>query len=326
MTAAEQQAKANNRKELFGCADIEEMFAFGDKAASIGEEKTSRRRYRCCHFLWAQEAIDPESTLGFACTITTMLLVLYSAFLIPARMGFDSEKDAGPMSKAIDLFAEFWFVWDIVINFHLGYEDTDTGQMVLDLLQIRAVYFKSWFLCDAVSSVPFQTLSEIMPSLKSLKPIKVLRLLKLFRLVKLLRLKVLEDLEDSGHLSPTTIRLSKITFTFVFLVHIVACTYWFVATQTCVLCDDENNQAGDAANSHWLDCSDSHSSVGRPTFGSPEFCPAVYKMMRPDSSEAMSDAVPGYVSPLTDKYTFGFYWAIMAMLGESRFQVSKWNN
>jgi hypothetical protein len=37
-----------------------------------------------------------------------MLLVLYSAFLIPARLGFESEDNAGPISKFLDLFSEWW--------------------------------------------------------------------------------------------------------------------------------------------------------------------------------------------------------------------------
>jgi hypothetical protein len=245
-----------------GEEDQEEEDAWDDKGSG---------QYRYFHFLRAQEAIEPNSSLGFGCTITTMMLVLYSAFLIPARLGFESENDAGPMSKFLDIFSEWWFVWDIVVNLHMGYEDSDTGQLVLDLKTIRRVYYRSWFPIDASSSVPFETLSQMVPAVSSLSAIKILRLCKLFRLVKLLKLKALEDMEDNGTLSPTTIRLSKITFTFVFLVHVVACCYWHVVLTTCVFCD-KAVMAPNSPQAYWADCTETgHHNMA--TFATPDFCP-----------------------------------------------------
>ena len=44
---------------------------------------------------------------------------------------------------------------------------------------------------------------------------------KLFRLVKLLKLKVLEDLENSGHVSPSLIRVGKLFFTFILVAGLI---------------------------------------------------------------------------------------------------------
>jgi hypothetical protein len=55
-----------------------------------------------------------------------------------------TRQDAGPITKLLDFVSEIWFVWDIVINHYMGFEDPETGQLILDLKRIREVYHKSW--------------------------------------------------------------------------------------------------------------------------------------------------------------------------------------
>jgi Ca2+-binding EF-hand superfamily protein len=267
----------------------------------------SQNKYSFLHFLRAGEAIDPESTWGFYCTITTMLLVLYSAFLIPARLGFNSEKDAGPLTTLLDFVSEVWFIFDIVVNFHMGFEDPLTGQMVMDLPRIRQIYKRSWMPIDCISSVPVKSLTLLLPALTSLSSLKMLRLAKLFRLVKLLKLKALEDMEDSGTLSPSTIRLAKIAFTFIFLVHAVACCYWLAVTTTCVFCEESTFGEYNA------DCKETL-HFGAASFTTPGFCPNVYKTTALGSKLI---EFSGHTASLSDRYIFAFYWAIMAMLGDN---------
>jgi hypothetical protein len=277
-----------------------------DDSAS-DQNEPEKKKYTCLHFLRAGEAIDPESSFGFNCTITTMLLVLYSAFLIPARLGFDSEKDAGPLTTLLDFISEFWFIYDIVVNLYMGFEDPLTGQMVMDLHIIRHTYQRSWMPIDCLSSVPVKCLTLLLPALNSLSSLKMLRLCKLFRLVKLLKLKALEDLEDSGVLSPSTIRLSKIAFTFIFLVHGVACCYWLAVSTTCVFCEESTFSGYNA------DCKETL-HFGAASFTTPGFCPNVYKT---SSEGSRLIEFTGYTSSLTDRYIYAFYWAIMAMLGDN---------
>jgi CRP-like cAMP-binding protein len=328
-------ARANSMPNVADIGSIESLnvaFAFisdvstarkGEKGAvaQVGDWEgaqaadEAQKHYRYCHFLRAQEAIEPDSTLGFYCTITTMLLVLYSAFLIPARLGFRSENDAGPMSKFLDLFSEWWFVWDIVINLHLGFEDADTGQLILDLQTIRRVYTRSWLPIDAMSSIPFDSISVIMPALSQFSMMKMFRLCKLFRLIKLLKLKALEDLEDKGVISPTILRLSKISFVFGFLVHVVACAYWHVVLTTCKFCEASVYKAG-SPDAYWMDCSETE-HYGLASFATPAFCPSVYKVSAIDSPNSLIASVDGHIATLTEKYSAAFYWAVLAMLGDN---------
>jgi hypothetical protein len=141
--------------------------------------------------------------------------------------------------------------------------------------------------------------------------LKILRLCKLFRLVKLLKLKALEDPEDSGALSPTTIRLSKITF--IFLVHIVSCSYWQIVIQSCIFCEEKT---WSGPTSYAASCVNAQ-EFGQAQFTTPDFCPGVYRLYGKDRPEHISDAIVGFEASLSDKYIFAFYWAILAMLGDN---------
>jgi hypothetical protein len=168
--------------------------------------------------------IHPESAIGFNWTLVTMLLVLWSAVVIPERIAFESK--AGFWMHKFDLFMEVWFLADIFVNFHTGYLDKDTDQMIMDPAKIRRNYSRGWFLVDAPSSFPAGLFTMVSPDAENMSFLRVIRMAKMFRLVKLLNIKALQDLEDSGKINPATIRLAKLAFEFLIAVHFIACGYW----------------------------------------------------------------------------------------------------
>jgi hypothetical protein len=68
---------------------------------------------------------EPESTFAVRWTLITMMWILQSALVIPARLGFDSKPSA--LTSMLDYASELWFLVDIWMNFHIGYLDSDTG-------------------------------------------------------------------------------------------------------------------------------------------------------------------------------------------------------
>ncbi len=245
------------------------------------------------------DPIHPESKFGFRCTFVTMLLVLYSAFLIPARLGFESEESAGPITTALDFISEFWFIFDIYISFRLGYEDPDTLDLVMDLVMIRKTYLRGWFGLDFISSLPIRTVTVFAPRVRSFGFLKVFRLCKLFRLVKLLKLKVLEDLENSGHVSPSLIRVGKLFFTFILLMHMVACGYWVIVRSTCHVCEPSSwNDISSKAH-----CGTNYTRTIQPAFTTPFWCPDVWRVRGFTDYTSSEDE-----ATLTDAYMFSFYW------------------
>jgi Ca2+-binding EF-hand superfamily protein/CRP-like cAMP-binding protein len=257
-------------------------------------------------YAWLHRPMDPDSPAGFRCTFFTMLFVLYSAFLIPARLGFESDEHAGIISNFLDYASELWFVIDIFVSFRLGYVDSDTQELVMDFPTIRTNYLRGWFALDSISSLPVKTATLMYPNMANFGFLKVFRMCKLFRLVKLLKLKALEDLEDSGAVSPSMIRLAKIVFTFCFLMHITASMFWIIVRQTCHLCTDESEVLYDSQ------CETKYERGPKPGFTSPDFCPAVWRLRG-------YEAETGQPSPptISDSYYISFYWSILAMLGDN---------
>jgi CRP-like cAMP-binding protein len=249
-----------------------------------------------CRVVTHTEIVHPESPTAFWTNLITAMLLVYSAFLIPARLGFNSEAQAGFVTHSLDYICELWFLLDVFINFHLGYVDFDTGDTIMDSHRIRKQYLRSWFVVDMLSSLPTKFLTLAVSSLARLSWIKCARILKMFRLVKLLNLKSLHDLEDSGYVRPSAVRFCKISFAFVFAVHLSSCTYWAYVRWTCNVCDISNSASASS------DCPPA--GAENVAWTTPTFCPPMFRV---DGN--------GYEPSLVDSYLVAFYWSIMVMLG-----------
>lgn len=87
---------------------------------------------------------------------------------------------------------------------------------------------------DLISSIPFQLLEVVSPATIGAAKfhfLKVFRVFKIFRLVRLLRFKALTELEYRTSQNPGLIRMIKLIFTYIFILHLVACFYWYICTQ-----------------------------------------------------------------------------------------------
>ena len=79
--------------------------------------------------------------------------MLYVATVMPYNVAFlDSE--FGNSWYYIDLFIDFSFIFDVLINCVSAYYDED-GKLVSDNKKIITVYVKGWFLVDSLASFPF---------------------------------------------------------------------------------------------------------------------------------------------------------------------------
>jgi hypothetical protein len=276
--------------------DVEEM---GHRGCTMGCTAVSAFS-GMCRVVTHTEIVHPESPTAFWTNLITAGLLVYSAFLIPARLGFNSETEAGFVTHSLDYVCEVWFLLDVFINFHLGYVDQDTGDTIMDPHRIRKQYLRSWFVVDMFSSLPTKFLTLAVSSLAQLSWIKCARILKMFRLVKLLNLKALHDLEDSGYVRPSAVRFCKISFAFVFAVHLSSCTYWAYVRWTCSVCDDSNSASISS------DCpAAAAAGPGHVAWTTPSFCPPMFRV-----------ASNGFEPSLIDSYLVAFYWSIMVMLGK----------
>ena len=58
-----------------------------------------------------------------------------------------------------------WFLADIVLNFRTGIVlDGPDSDVILDPMEIKTIYLKTWFFIDIISTFPFDLLFTIMVS------------------------------------------------------------------------------------------------------------------------------------------------------------------
>ena len=95
-------------------------------------------------------------------------------------------------------------------------------------------YLQGWFSVDLVSTVPFDSIVDLIlwmsgdaggGGTSSLSFLSLGRLLKLVRLMKLN--KVLTVMEEEGRLAPSTVQLTQLTISIGLIGHMLACA-WYV--------------------------------------------------------------------------------------------------
>ena len=158
----------------------------------MAEERNSTARRRIQKTI----LLDPDCGLCQAWDATQFVLLVYLAFDLPYRVGFNVglPRLYSPdfwLGAAVDAF----FVFDILLSFITCFYNPD-GLLVAEPRKIMIRYAKSWFLIDFVSILPLNYLEylEMMDELEQTVNPQALKLVKLLRLIKLLRLARLHRL------------------------------------------------------------------------------------------------------------------------------------
>jgi hypothetical protein len=271
-----------------------------EKAGAAVPPKWVRVTKKLLYTWWRGELVfDPSHNIWVMWNLGTMLWVMQASLIIPCRMGFSTVPNT--LTLCLDYLSEVWFLCDIFLSMHMGYTDSDNGEMVMEPTLVKRKYMRSWFILDTISSIPVTFLTLIISTMGNFGFLKIIRLLKIFRLLKMLKLKTLEDLEESGHINPSLLRFLKLLFTFLFLLHFVASGLWSVVTDTCVPCP---------ATSMGLDGMVVDCLPGESMY--PTFCPEDWRV----------EAMVSVETTLTSKYLFAFNWAILSMLGDNAYAAS----
>ncbi len=188
--------------------------------------------------------LHPRSALRRRWDFMLFAMLMYCAFLIPYRVGFDVMAENGWLwfETAIDVT----FVIDVFCNFRTGYfldEDNEDSRIEMRPKAIAWHYAKGWFLIDLVSAFPSQLLQlakdeqaqsgayNKLPRLMRIpRLVRMIRLMKLMRLVRLLRPEqqgVISRLIETSGLPPAAMRAVRLVFLTVFLSHTLACGWYF---------------------------------------------------------------------------------------------------
>jgi hypothetical protein len=190
--------------------------------------------------------LHPRSVVRRRWDSVLFIMLMYCAFLIPYRVGFDvMAADAWLwFETAIDVS----FMVDIFVNFRTGYlldEDNEDSRIEMRPKAISWHYLKGWFVIDLVSAFPSQlvqlakeeeetanTYNKLPRLMRIPRLVRMIRLMKLMRLVRLFRPEqqgMISKLIESSGLPPAAMRALRLVFLTIFLSHTLACGWFFMA-------------------------------------------------------------------------------------------------
>lgn len=88
-----------------------------------------------------------------------LLLIVFLSLTVPYRIPF--EDVTPPLWLYMDITIDFLFIFDVFMNFFTAIEDEDNGELITSRHKIVMAYVKSWFLIDAMSSVPISLIQKL---------------------------------------------------------------------------------------------------------------------------------------------------------------------
>mmetsp|Transcript_15275 Transcript_15275/g.29457 ORF Transcript_15275/g.29457 Transcript_15275/m.29457 type:complete len:1182 (+) Transcript_15275:78-3623(+) len=124
------------------------------------------------------------------------------------------------LNRLLDLL----FLMDFILQFNIAVTNR-YGRLMKDRPSIREAYFKSWFLIDLVSTVPWDVISMVESITEASGPtLRFLRMLRLFKMLRLLRgNRVFARFESSFAVDYSMLRLFSLMATLCLLCHWIAC-------------------------------------------------------------------------------------------------------
>lgn len=150
-----------------------------------------------------------------------LIFILYTATSIPFMVCFKFNSD--PMTIA-DTVVDVMFLVDIFLNFHTSYVDED-GTIVFDTQRIRRTYFRSWFLVDFITSLPYGLMGLLMARGAVTGITDLISFLKAFRLLRLNRVvRALDQYLEYGFIT-----LILWMLFFCLCAHWMACIFYLIA-------------------------------------------------------------------------------------------------
>ena len=173
-----------------------------------------------------------------------MPLLVYLTIVMPFRLSFVNEAPPFTPIYWFEFIIDMIFLFDIGFNFRTGVYvlaeggGAEEAELVeYDRWRVATAYFKSWFILDVISGIPFALLEILLDSdgggLGGLKAAKILRFLKLGRLLKMNKIltnldrdtqdRIADFLQDGS--TRSAVVMMKLIFYMAFANHLFACGF-----------------------------------------------------------------------------------------------------
>ena len=138
-------------------AFIMEMAGFHSLPGSDGDSTDRQQDEDGSSAGWV---VLPTSPLKQRWNVLILLCIVYSAVMVPVRIGFHTE--AHGYVWDLEVLISLIFVADVVLTFHTSLIDAHGG-WVMDRSSIASSYVRGWFWIDAPSSVPVELIALVVP-------------------------------------------------------------------------------------------------------------------------------------------------------------------
>ncbi|KAJ0410307.1 hypothetical protein P43SY_002639 [Pythium insidiosum] len=183
---------------------------------------------------------------------TIMLIVLYSAIVVPIEVGFPDIPFTAAL-QAIGVIIDVLFLLDVLQNFFVGYYVNEEDTLITDRSLIAKRYLMTWFVPDVISSLPTEYIFSGLgdgghdKSVASLKLARVIRLVRVTKLTRLIKLRQFaRKIEDVLEVDAVVARLSQVIGQVLLVTHVLAC-FWHLVGYT----DDDTSET-------WINTADLH--------------------------------------------------------------------
>eukprot|EP00441_Pelagodinium_beii_P046607 CAMPEP_0197622410 /NCGR_PEP_ID=MMETSP1338-20131121/2738_1 /TAXON_ID=43686 ORGANISM="Pelagodinium beii, Strain RCC1491" /NCGR_SAMPLE_ID=MMETSP1338 /ASSEMBLY_ACC=CAM_ASM_000754 /LENGTH=1330 /DNA_ID=CAMNT_0043192143 /DNA_START=124 /DNA_END=4116 /DNA_ORIENTATION=- len=180
--------------------------------------------------------ISPKDSWKMKWDFFCGFFIIYTIIFSTWRIGFD--QPATGFLFYFDLVVDGLFAADTIICFRTGFFDEE-DMLVTDSWLVARRYLLSYFVVDVLSWLPITLIVEGLTgdsasSMRSMKLMKIVRLVRLMKLMRLFKLgRFMSLLEEKLDLSPAMIRMVKLIANIVFLAHLLACMWHFIALPVC---------------------------------------------------------------------------------------------
>jgi len=188
--------------------------------------------------------IHPNGNFKRAWNIYTVILLIYTATIMPYRIAFVETSSTG-VWFIINSVIDVSFFFDILVNFNSAFENPD-GSIEFNRKKIFSKYLHSWFIIDIVAVFPFEALGNAYLEedesdskggynnlFRLLKLPRLYRLMRITRILKLIRQAkesdFLEKCQDIFQLNTGLVRIISFAVTLFTVVHIVGCLWFMLA-------------------------------------------------------------------------------------------------
>jgi len=180
----------------------------------------------------SQKVIRLARSLRIKWDLFVMSLAVWNCFYTPYHIAFNPSDSKSVAAIVIGSCIDFFFLFDIALNFRTTFLDHSTGDEVFDLRLIARNYILGKFWIDLVSSIP-SDLVLIIAGHKDSSEVdlsSILFLLGILKIYRIARLNRIINFMRAKYDVKLLLRICQLLFFLLMYVHLVACAWWIIVS------------------------------------------------------------------------------------------------